>query len=558
VNYTNGAGERIFGFAFIGGRGNDRHWLMNGMSDAVRISIHTWIVFIVYASGGGLVGDESDRFFESKVRPIFVEHCLECHGESKQKGGLRLDSGEGLLKGGSLGSAVTPGNSDSSLIIQAVRRLDEELAMPPKTPLSQDHVEVLDRWVREGAVWPADDFVQSVLSLDERRQQHWAYQPIKQPMNPEVRILEWVQSPLDRFVLAALEGHGLSPSPAAAKGTLIRRAYVSLIGLPPTFEAVQQFLENERPDAFERVVDELLNRPEYGERWGRHWLDVARYADAKGYVDAGEVKNPFAYTYRDYVVRSFNEDRPYDQFVKEQLAADRLPERDPESLAALGFLTVGSRYNFFPHEIIDDRIDVVTRGLLGLSVACARCHDHKYDPIPAADYYSLYGIFAASAEPTLEQVPVLSSVKHSEDLEFAKKLAETAEKYHQHRRELHEKVMLEMRGWAGDYLRYVVQTTPEHRTESQPEMQTKRGLIREVSAYATGGVWRWRNYLKSRSRVDPVFGLWTRLGALSRDRFSAESDGALEAFRREPYANSLVVAEFSGKALESMADGVRQ
>ncbi|MDB4798798.1 PSD1 and planctomycete cytochrome C domain-containing protein [Verrucomicrobia bacterium] len=513
-----------------------------------------WIVFIVYASVGGLLGDESDRFFESKVRPIFVEHCIECHGESKQKGGLRLDSREGLSKGGSLGSSVTPGEPDASLIIRAVRRSDEELVMPPKTSLSIAQIEVLERWIRDGAVWPGAVIVKTVQSLEERRQNHWAYQPINLPANPDVRSLDWVRSSLDRFVLAALEGHDLSPSPQAGKATLIRRAYISMIGLPPTFDAVQQFSEDERPDAFERVVDELLNRPEYGERWGRHWLDVARYADAKGYVDAGEVKNPFAYTYRDYVVRSFNEDRPYDQFVKEQLAADRLPERDPESLAALGFLTVGSRYNFFPHEIIDDRIDVVTRGLLGLSVACARCHDHKYDPIPAADYYSLYGIFAASVEPTLERVPVLSSVKPSEDLEFAKKLAKTAEKYHQHRRELHEKVMLEMRGWAGDYLRYVVQTAPEHRTESQPEMQTKRGLIREVSAYATGGVWRWRNYLKSRPRKDPVFGLWTRLGALSRDQFAAKSNGILETFRMEPYANSLLIAEFAGKPLESMAD----
>ena len=498
--------------------------------------------------------EASDRFFESKVRPIFVEHCSECHGESKQKSGLRLDTWDGLVKGGSLGSAVMPGDLEGSLIIQAVNRLDEELAMPPKRVLSRQQIDVLERWVRDGALWPVEASGDPALSLDERRRQHWAYQPIIPPSTPPLKSLEWVQTPLDRYVLAALDRHDLSPSPVASKATLIRRAYITLIGLPPTFEEVQQFQEDGRPDAFERVVDQLLSRPEYGERWGRHWLDVARYADAKGYVDAGEVKNPFAFTYRDYVVRSFNEDRPYDRFVREQLAADRLPEGKPDSLAALGFLTVGSRYNFFPHEIIDDRIDVVTRGLLGLSVACARCHDHKYDPIPAADYYSLYGIFAASSEPTLERVPVMSSSSFSEDAEFAKTLAETAEKYHQHRRELHEKVMLEMRGWAGDYLRYVVQTTPEHRTESQPELQTKRGLIREVSAYATGGVWRWRKYLKSRSSEDPVFGLWSRLGALPRERFLEESQQVLKAFRAETEANSLVIREFAEKPLRSMAD----
>ena len=260
-----------------------------------------------------------------------------------------------------------------------------------------------------------------------------------------------------------------------------------------------------------KLVDRLLASPEYGERWGRHWLDVARYADAKGYVDAGEPRYPFAYTYRDYVVRAFNEDLPYDQFVREQIAADLLGMKDLQSLAALGFLTVGSRYNFFPHEIIDDRIDVVTRGLLGLTAACARCHDHKYDPILTEDYYSLYGIFASSREPSPDQWPKLTAQTSGEDAEFQTKLKETSEKYRALCAKLRQQIQHELRAWSGDYLRYIVQSTPAHRTLAQPVIRTDRGVIREVAAYASGGVIRWRQFLEAKQPNDPVLGLWRRL-----------------------------------------------
>ena len=225
-----------------------------------------------------------------------------------------------------------------------------------------------------------------------------------------VKDRSWVQSPVDAFVLARLEAKGIAPSPPADRRTLIRRATIDLWGIPPTPEEVEAFEADPAPDAFARLIDRLLASPRYGERWGRHWLDVARYADTKGYVFTQERRYPYSFTYRDYVIDAFNADLPYDRFIVQQVAADQLPvgqgpEKDTRPLAAMGFLTVGRRFLLDQNEIIDDRIDVVCRGLLGLTVTCARCHDHKFDPIPTDDYYSLYGVFASSVEP--EELPVL-------------------------------------------------------------------------------------------------------------------------------------------------------
>ena len=240
--------------------------------------------------------------------------------------------------------------------------------------------------------------VSSSSSASEER--HWAFQPVKAPPLPAVRESAWPRTSIDRFILAKLEERGLKPSAPADRRTLLRRVTFDLIGLPPTPEEIAAFEADRSPDALAKVVDRLLASPHYGERWGRHWLDVARYADTKGYVFFEEQAFPWACTYRDYVIRAFNEDLPYDQFIVQQLAADRLPLGDDRRpLAALGFLTLGGRFMNNPHDIIDDRIDVVTRGLLGLTVTCARCHDHKFDPIPTKDYYSLYGVFASSVEP---------------------------------------------------------------------------------------------------------------------------------------------------------------
>ncbi|MBO60456.1 MAG: hypothetical protein CMO63_00610, partial [Verrucomicrobiales bacterium] len=346
------------------------------------------------------------------------------------------------------------------------------------------------------------------VALGQAEQAHWAFQPVANPPVPSSDSA-WPSSPIDSFVLRKLETHDMSPSQAAKPRELIRRASIELTGLPPTFaeaKAFQREYETDAQQAMVGMVDRLLASPEYGRRWGRHWLDVARYADAKGYVDAGETKYPFAYTYRDYVVDAFNRDLPFKQFVREQIAADLLPGKTPETMAALGFLTVGSRFNFFPHEIIDDRIDVVTRGFLGLTAACARCHDHKYDPIPIEDYYSLYGVFANSREPSPDRWPVIGRQAEGEGVFIQKKLSETADKYNELREKLHRQIQHELRAWSGDYLRYIVQSTPRHRTQAQPDIRTERGVIREVAAYASGGVIRWRQFLESRQPNDSVFG----------------------------------------------------
>jgi hypothetical protein len=340
------------------------------------------------------------ELFETKVRPALAEKCWKCHGAEKQSSGLRLDQREFALKGGGLGPAVVPGKPEESLLWTAIRHDDETLRMPSKEQkLPDDVIEAVGIWISQGAPWP-----QAQPATDAREdaaRRHWAFQPLAQPQVPPAPATAWPTNPIDAFVLERLEQCDLQPSESAGRRALIRRATYDLLGLPPSADDITAFESDPRPDAYERLIDRLLASPAYGERWGRRWLDVARYADTKGYVFLEERRYPFAYTYRDYVVESFNSDLPFDRFLKEQIAADQLPETttDTRSLAALGFLTVGRRFLNDANDIIDDRIDVVTRGMLGLTVSCARCHDHKYDPIPTEDYYSLYGVFASSVEP---------------------------------------------------------------------------------------------------------------------------------------------------------------
>ena len=393
------------------------------------------------------------------------------------------------------------------------------------------------------------------ISADAAPEAHWAYRAIRRPPIPRVGNASWPRRPLDHFVIARLEAAGLEPSPAADRRTLIRRASFDLIGLAPSYEHVQEFVEDSRPGAFARVVDALLARPEYGERWGRHWLDVARYADTKGYVDGGETQYPFAYTYRDYVVASFNADLPYDRFVVEQIAADRLEVGETNRhLAALGFLTVGHRFNFFPHEVIDDRIDVVTRGFMGLTVSCARCHDHKYDPIPTEDYYSLYGIFANSTEVPPDELPVLWEGTQSDTAELLDEVAKKGAEYNAKRAELHAQIRLELRAWAGDYLRYIVQKLPEHRTRDQAELRTKRGLVRDFSAYARGAVVRWRRYIAECGLDHPVFGIWNRIQPLRRGQVGVAVAAELAGMRAARQILPLLADSLERHSAASLAD----
>ncbi len=369
------------------------------------------------------------QFFETKIRPILTEQCFPCHSHTADriKGDLLLDSREAVRRGGKSGRVLIPGKPEESALIQAIRYTDPDLRMPPEKhggKLPDQQIADLTEWVRRGAPDPrASTILSSGNSYSGVGKAHWAFQAVKKIAIPTAKDSSWIQTPVDNFISAKLEAVGLHPNPLADKRTLIRRVTFDLIGLPPTEPEIQEFLADNSPTAYERVVDRLLASPHYGERWARYWLDVARYSDTKGDAPKrDDPRYPYAWTYRDYVIDAFNTDLPYDQFIIEQLAADRLVVAEEQQarskklelpinrqrLAALGFLTLGNQFNGRRDDVIADQIDVTTKAFLGLTVACARCHDHKFDPIPTQDYYSLYGVFANSIEPTrIAQQPIL-------------------------------------------------------------------------------------------------------------------------------------------------------
>src|SRR5579863_2546476 len=327
-----------------------------------------------------------------RIRPLLVKNCYTCHTTAKL-GGLQLTSRESILKGGNSGPAILPGKPEESLLIQAVSQTHERLKMPPQGKLKDEEIEDLKSWVREGAVWPETKAIATpaekgyIITPEQRA--FWSFQPVRKPAVPPVKEKGWVRSPIDSFILAGLERENLKPAHPADKRVLIRRATFDLIGLPPTPEEMDAFLRDNSPDAFRKVVDRLLASPHYGERWGRYWLDVARYSDDR-LNSTNDDPYPNAFRYRDWVIQAFNEDMPYDLFVKAQIAGDLLGDKGKDKLVAgLGF------YGMSP-EFQDDRVDATTRGFLGLTVACAQCHDHKFDPIPTKDYYSLLGVFEST------------------------------------------------------------------------------------------------------------------------------------------------------------------
>lgn len=379
---------------------------------------------------------EGAAFFEKRIRPILIRHCYECHSEAagEQQGGLLLDRRTGWLKGGNTQKAVVPGEVEASLLITAVRYSDDDLQMPPDGKLPEADVRLLEAWVRRGAPGPKIDLQESEFSrlgdqkwLFEKAKDHWSFQPVVVHHPPEVADSIWNQKAIDRFVSARLAQDGLAPSRQADPRTLLRRLSFDLTGLPPSPHQVSQFVAQyetvkNREPLIRATVEKLIESPAFGEHFARLWLDVARYADTDSFYRPDTRTPhyfPFAFTYRDYVVAAMNSDKPFDQFVREQLAADLLglPDGAPE-LAALGFLTVGPHANRNPSEALDDWIDVTTRGLLGLTAACARCHDHKYEPIPTADYYSLRGVFSSvqRINPLKEeQLPQLAGYEISEE-----------------------------------------------------------------------------------------------------------------------------------------------
>ena len=383
---------------------------MSRLSSATAAFLTSALMLCV-SSGNPLVAGDAE-FFEKRIRPVLISHCFECHSEDAQESGLRVDSLNGMLTGGERGAAIVPGKPEESLLISAIRHSDT-LQMPATRKLPQPLINDLEKWVREGAEWPNAEpiMVAPTPAAPERmptdaEKQFWAFRtPQKSLIPPVVDVNGWARTPVDHFILEQLESRQLRPNHTAEKRTLIRRATLALIGLPPTPDEVRAFLADESPTAFESVVERLLSSPRYGERWGRHWLDVVRYADSNGLDENLAFGN--AWRYRDYVIEAFNADRPYDDFLREQLAGDLLPPAANEDIQlrriiATGFLSLGAKMLAeddpvkMEMDIIDEQLDTLGKAVLGMTIGCARCHDHKFDPISTHDYYALAGIFKST------------------------------------------------------------------------------------------------------------------------------------------------------------------
>ncbi len=440
-------------------------------------------------------------FFEKSVRPVFLDHCVRCHGEKKQEAGLRLDSPAGIRKGTDAGPIVVPGDPEKSLLIKTVRRTVDN-AMPPDKELAKEKVEALAQWVKFGAALPEGSQQVVVNSAKD----HWAFQPVRKPAVPA----NGAANPIDAFIREKLKSAGLNPSARADRRTFVRRAYFDLIGLPPTYEEIEAYVNDAAPSADIKMIDRLLARPEYGERWARHWMDVARYADTKGYVFTEDRNYPYAYTYREYLIRSFNEDKPFDRFVLEQLAADKLKLDGPQSLAAMGFLTVGRRFGNNPHDIIDDRIDLIGRGLMGLSIGCARCHDHKFDPIPIADYYSLYGVFQSSHEP--RELPLIGEFQRTAEVDaFEAELAKKEKAAADYEKKMYADALAPFKK-PGSIAAMLLATNETQGFAN--DKADKWAVERKIDPRMLD---RWRVAARGH---EPVFGVWRSLAALPERDFA--------------------------------------
>ncbi|MCB9922142.1 MAG: PSD1 domain-containing protein [Planctomycetaceae bacterium] len=472
---------------------------------AIRLVGRAHRVCLLLFMGSSLSADEIR--FNEHVRPILAEHCLHCHGpdDGHREGELRLDT-EDAAKA----SVIVAGDPDKSTFMHRITSQDPDERMPPvesgKT-LSSQQIELLRQWIKAGAPY----------------QGHWAFEPIVKPELPTTQTK--ATSEIDRFVVARLEAQGLKLSAKVTRQQLIRRATFDLIGLPPTWEEVESFIADDTPDAFAKLIDRLLDSPRYGERWGRHWLDIARYADTHGGSAIGFKKFPFSYTYRDYVIKALNADVPYDRFVTEQLAADQLGlDENHPALAGLGFLTVGMQFRN-RHDVIDDQIDVVTRGLMGLTVACARCHDHKYDPIPTTDYYALYATLASSTEP--DMLPIVGRPPDSDAYrQYQRELVQLQTIHRDMARDQTEVMRGRLRMQVGLYLRELAKGTPE------------QDLSAAFLSYRTDDLRplvlnRWRDYLAEMPADDPVFGPWLQLAALPEEDFTTRCSALVEAWKKE-------------------------
>jgi hypothetical protein len=523
---------------------------MSAKADREKLNVFTapsmnWVLgkklprraFLTIVGGTGLLAQAprpdvtGAEFFEKNIRPVFAAHCYVCHSASapKLQGGLQLDSRDGLRKGGNSGSPITPGDPDSSLLIKALRYNDPNLKMPPGKALAAEVVADFEQWVRMGAPDPRTEAPRTTASNQPR--EWWSLKRPVRPEVPEIADKSWPKTPVDSFILAKLDEAKLKPSAAADKRTLIRRATYDLIGLPPTQIEIDEFVRDTTTNAFEKVVDRLLSSPQYGVRWGRHWMDISRYADTAD----GPDRFAFSYTYRDWVIGAFNEDMPFDQFAKKQVAADQLRPIDKRDLAALGFITLGHTVPKGEPDTIDDRIDVITRGFLGMTVTCARCHDHKFDPIPTRDYYSLYGIIANSVEPV--EYPLVGKEDAGSPLvqQYRRGMQRRLAALNEFETKRHAQLVAELRQapWISRYLLGAQAAL----IMNNPEIEA----LSRNSDFNLFMLRRWRAYLlMAREKRDPVFAIWNVFASIPRDQFATEPLKLLPADANAELKNAFI------------------
>jgi len=506
------------------------------------------------------------EYFEAKIRPILIDYCYDCHGDGATKGSLDLSTKNGSLAGGSSGPGIVPNDPGKSWVIKRIKDLGDPMPPAGKDEIPEALVSELENWIRRGAPDPRTGKSVGVIKSQqdlEKAKDHWGFKPVEEPNLPSPdlifngKIKGWIKNPIDAYILRKQQEKGMVPSPAADKWSLLRRVSFDLTGLPPSYEDTQRFVNGE--ESYEQVVDRLLASPQYGERWGRHWLDIARYSDTSGGDNRrGNLSRYiYAHTYRDWVINAFNEDKPFDKFLIAQIAADYPEGREHhEDQAAMGFLTVGPRLAG-GDEIIDDRIDVITRGTMGLSVYCARCHDHKFDPVPTADYYSLYGVFRSSREPSETEKPVLipdwgksssNSGAYNANPDYAKFQAEKTklEKGHEAFRVKEEYEMeKESRDKADTYMYWThMFTKAEIRVQDNrgqferavEEMQKKAGVKvdnkNRIRLKAEVGE-TWQRYLSRKKEDDRVFGPWKAYGNVATNRLGGFIPGELTKARQK-------------------------
>lgn len=419
----------------------------------VRIAILTVCFCSMIPAFSVSAEDEAGvKFYNEQVEPIFVKNCFKCHGNGKAKGGLNLYTRDAVLKGGESGPAVDLEEDEFSLIMDALNY--ESYEMPPSGKLPQDQIDIVAKWMKMGAPMPARTDVIEIKEehgppqVNDETRNHWSFRPLQRPATPDVKRDDWKKNPIDAFVSQSLAEAGFSPNPQADKHVLLRRVYYNLTGLPPTPQQVEEFVKNDSPDAYEELIDKLLASPHYGEHWSRYWLDLVRYAETNSFER--DNPKPFVWKYRDYVIRSFNADKPYDQFLLEQLAGDELEEVTADSIIATGFYRIG-QWDDEPadpklamYDELDDIIATTSQGMLGLSMNCARCHDHKLDPLPQADYYSMVAFFrnirryGVRSDQSVYENSIRSIASPEEEAKHAEELGKHQARVDQLRAELDE------------------------------------------------------------------------------------------------------------------------